>query len=98
MRLVAILSILSGQGSLVEMERFANRHRQTLNELLGSDFGKAPTSGSKPLLRYWMRAQPDVAELGTLVCDGNTLRDSIAETDLLVPRSSLSPPSASATA
>ena len=31
MRLVAILSILSGQGSLVEMERFANRHRQTLN-------------------------------------------------------------------
>jgi hypothetical protein len=31
MLLVAILSILSGQGSLVGMERFAKRHRQTLN-------------------------------------------------------------------
>ena len=43
MLLVAILSILSGQGSLVGMERFAKRHRQTLNELLGSDFGKSPS-------------------------------------------------------
>ena len=41
MLLVAILSILSGQGSLVGMERFAKRHRQTLNELLGTDFGKS---------------------------------------------------------
>jgi len=39
MLLVAILSILSGQGSLVGMERFAKRHRQTLNEVLGADFG-----------------------------------------------------------
>jgi len=29
MLLVAILSIMSGQGSLVGMERFAKRHRQT---------------------------------------------------------------------
>jgi hypothetical protein len=42
MLLVAILSILSGQGSLVGMERFAKRHRQTLNELLGTDFGRSP--------------------------------------------------------
>ena len=40
--LVAILSILSGQGLVVGMERFANRHRQTLNELLGTDLGKSP--------------------------------------------------------
>ena len=37
---VAILSIQSGQGSLVGMERFAKRHRQTLNELLGTDYRK----------------------------------------------------------
>jgi hypothetical protein len=33
------------------------------------------------LLRDWMTAQPGVAELDTLVCDGKTLRGSIAETD-----------------
>jgi hypothetical protein len=39
MLLVAILAILSGQGMMVVMERFAKRHRQTLNELLGTDYG-----------------------------------------------------------
>jgi len=94
MLLVAILSILSGQGSLVGMERFAKRHRLTLNELLGTDFGKSPSdstfrlllaqldvAGFESLLRDWMTAQPGVAELDTLVCDGKTLRGSIAETD-----------------
>jgi hypothetical protein len=94
MLLVAILSILSGQGSLVGMERFAKRHRQTLNELLGTDFGKSPSdstfrlllaqldvAGFESLLRNWMAAQPGVAEdLDTLVCDGKTLRGSIDET------------------
>jgi len=93
MLLVAILSILSGQGSLVGMERFAKRHRQTLNELLGTDFGTSPSDstfrlllaqldvpGFETLLRDWMVAQPGVAEeLDTLVCDGKTLRGSIAE-------------------
>ncbi len=93
MLLVAILSILSGQGSLVGMERFAKRHRQPLNELLGTDFGKSPSdstfrlllaqldvTGFETLLRDWMAAQPGVAEeLDTLVCDGKTLRGSIAE-------------------
>ena len=46
MLLVAILAILSGQGSLVGMERFAKRHRQTLNELLGTDFGKSPSDST----------------------------------------------------
>lgn len=39
--LVAILTILSGEGSFVEMERFATR-RHRLNELLGTDFGQSP--------------------------------------------------------
>ena len=94
MLLVAILSILSGQGSLVGMERFAKRHRQTLNELLGTDFGKSPSdstfrlllaqldvAGFESLLRNWMTAQPGVTDLYALVCDGKTLRGSIAETD-----------------
>ena len=94
MLLVAILSILSGQGSLVGMERFAKRHRQTLNELLGTDFGKSPSdstfrlllaqldvAGFESLLRNWMTAQPGVTDLDSLVCDGKTLRGSIAETD-----------------
>ena len=93
MLLVAILSILSGQGSLVGMERFASRHRQALNELLGTDFAKSPSDSTfrlllaqldvasfEILLRDWMAAQPGVAaELDTLVCDGKTLRGSIAE-------------------
>ena len=95
MLLVAILAILSNEGSLVGIERFARRHRQVLNELLGTDFGKEPSdstfrlllsqldvAGFETLLRQWMSAQSGVAEgLDTLVCDGKTLRGSIAETD-----------------
>lgn len=95
MLLVAILAILSNEGSLVGIERFARRHRQVLNELLGTDFGKEPSdmtfrlllsqldvAGFETLLRQWMSAQPGVAEgLETLVCDGKTLRGSIAEAD-----------------
>jgi hypothetical protein len=40
MLLVAILAILSNEGLLVGIERFARRHREILNELLGTDFGK----------------------------------------------------------
>ena len=46
MLLVAILSILSGQGSLVGMVRLAKRRRQTLNELLGTDFSKSPSDST----------------------------------------------------
>ena len=105
MLLVAILSILSGQGSLVGMERFAKRHRQTLNELLGTDFGKSSSDstfrlllaqldvpGFESLLRDWMAAQPGVADaLETLVCDGKTLRGSIAENDTGAARYGLRP-------
>ncbi len=91
--LVAILAMLSGQVSLVGMEGFAKRHHQTLNELLWTDFRKSRSDstfwlllaqldmpGFETLLRDWMAAQPGVAEaLDTLVCDGKTLRGSIAE-------------------
>ncbi len=95
MLLVAILAILSNEGALVGIERFARRHRQVLNELLGTDLGKEPSdstfvlllsqldvAGFETLLRQWMLAQSGVAEgLDTLVCDGKTLRGSVAETD-----------------
>ena len=31
-----LVAILSGHGSLLGMERFAKRHRKTLNQLLGT--------------------------------------------------------------
>jgi hypothetical protein len=94
MLLVAILAILSNQGSLLGMERFAKRHRKTLNELLGTHIASPPSDstfrlllaqldveGFEDLLQQWMAAQPGVAEsVETLVCDGKTLRGSIAET------------------
>ena len=93
MLLVAILAILSGQGSLLGMERFAKRHRKTLNQLLGTHIAKSPSDstfrwllsqldveGFESLLQQWITAQPGVLEVvDTLVCDGKTLRGSIAE-------------------
>jgi hypothetical protein len=93
MLLVAILAILSGQGSLLGMERFAKRHRKTLNQLLGTHIAKSPSDstfrwllsqldveGFESLLQQWIAAQPGVPEMvDTLVCDGKTLRGSIAE-------------------
>ena len=93
MLLVAILAILSGQGSLLGMERFAKRHRKTLNQLLGTHIAKSPSDstfrwllsqldveGFESLLQQWIAAQPGVPEVvDTLVCDGKTLRGSIAE-------------------
>ncbi len=95
MLLVAILAILSNEGSLVGIERFARRPREVLNELLGTDFGKEPSdstfrlllsklkvAGFESLLCQWMSGQSGVAEgVDTLVSDGKTLRGSIAETD-----------------
>ena len=94
MLLVAILAILSGQGSLLGMERFAKRHRQVLNELLGTHIAKPPSDSTfrlllaqldvarfEGLLQEWMSAQiGDGEPVDTLVCDGKTLRGSIAET------------------
>jgi hypothetical protein len=52
---VAILAILSGQGSLVGMERFSKRHRPTLNDLLGTDFGKSPSDSTDVTPLDWSR-------------------------------------------
>jgi hypothetical protein len=46
MLLVAILAILSYQGSLLGMERFARRHRKTLNELLGTLVANPPSDST----------------------------------------------------
>lgn len=57
MLLDGMLSILSGQGSLVGMERFAQRHRQTIDELLGTDFANpSPASTFRLLLAQVGRA------------------------------------------
>jgi hypothetical protein len=75
------------------MERFAKRHLKTLNELLGTHVANPPSDstfrlllsqldveGFEALLQQWMAVQPGVAEtVDTLVCDGKTLRGSIAE-------------------
>lgn len=45
-----ILAILSNKGLQMSMERFAKRHRQTLNELPGTDFAKPPPSSTFQLL------------------------------------------------
>jgi len=93
MLLVAILSILSGQGSILGMERFAKRQRKTLNALLGTYIAKSPSDstfrwllnqldveGFEFLLQQWITAQPGVTEVvDTLDYDGKTLRGSIAE-------------------
>lgn len=86
MLLVAILAILSGQGSLLGMERFAKRHRKTLNELLGTHVAKSPSDSTfrlllaqldverfEGLLQDWMSARiGDGEPVDTLVCDGKT--------------------------
>lgn len=94
MLLVAILAILSGQGSLLGMERFAKRHCKVLNEMLGTHVAKLPSDstfrlllaqhdveGFEAMLQQWMAAQPGVTDtVETLVCDGKTLRGSIDQT------------------
>ena len=75
MLLVAILAILSNQGSLMGMERFAKRHRTLLNELLGTQVAKPLWESTirqllsqldadvfEGLLQQWMAAQPGVTE------------------------------------
>jgi hypothetical protein len=93
MLLVAILAILSNLGSLLGMERFAKRHRKTLNELLSTQIASPPSDSTfrlllaqldlkqfEDLLQQWMAARSaGLRPLTPLVCDdGKTLRGSIA--------------------
>ncbi len=78
MLLVASLSILSGQGSLVGMERFAKRHHQALNELLGTDFQKSPSDSTFRLLL----AQLDVPGFESLPGDWMAPRQLLQAVEL----------------
>ncbi len=55
MLLVAILAIRSGQGSLLGMERFAERHLKTLNQLLSSHIAKSPSDSGLTGTRAGLR-------------------------------------------
>jgi hypothetical protein len=94
--LVAVLGILSGCRSSRDLERFARRHREALNQALGLEyrrwpsdatflylFNKAQLQGFGQVLQAWMISQiPGGAEgLDQLVCDGKTLRGSVIETE-----------------
>ncbi|MFM1798756.1 MAG: hypothetical protein RLZZ117_1034 [Cyanobacteriota bacterium] len=63
MLLVAILAILSNQGSLMGIERFAKRHRKTLNHDLGTQILKTRLDSTFRLLL----AQLDVERLEGLL-------------------------------
>ncbi len=60
---MAILSIVSDQGSLVRMGRFAKRHRQALNELLRTDF----TSISICHAGFLLYADTSLSRLATVI-------------------------------
>ena len=92
--LVAILGILSGCESSRDLERFADRHREEFNRVLGLNFQRSPTDATflylfnkahlqefGQVLQGWMLSQiPGGAEgLDQLVCDGKTLRGSAVE-------------------
>ncbi len=94
--LVAVLGILSGCRSSRDLEAFARRHREALNETLGFDFKRWPSDATflylfnkahlqefGQVLQAWMISQiPGGAEgLDQLVCDGKTLRGSAVETE-----------------
>ena len=94
--LVAVLGILSGCRSSRDLEAFARRHREVLNEALGLDFKRWPSDATflylfnkahlqefGQVLQAWMVSQiPGGADgLDQLVCDGKTLRGSAIETE-----------------
>jgi hypothetical protein len=94
--LVAVLGILSGCRSSRDLEAFARRHREQLNEALGLDFKRWPSDAIflylfnkahlqefGDVLQAWMVSQipGGVDGVDQLVCDGKTLRGSAVETE-----------------
>jgi hypothetical protein len=94
--LVAVLGILSGCRSSRDLEAFARRHREALNQALGQDFQRWPSDATflylfnkahlqefGQVLQAWMISQiPGGADgLDQLVCDGKSLRGSAIETE-----------------
>ena len=89
--LLAVLGILSGCRSSRDLEAFARRHWEQLNQALGLNFKRWPSDATffylfnkahlqefGQVLQAWMISKiPDGAEgLEQLVCDGKTLRGS----------------------
>jgi len=94
--LVTVLGILSGCRSSRDLEAFAKRHREALNQTLELNFKRWPSDATflylfnkahlqefGEVLQAWMISQiPGGAEgLDQLVCDGKTLRGSAVETE-----------------
>ncbi|MCX5967310.1 MAG: ISAs1 family transposase [Cyanobacteria bacterium] len=94
--LVAVLGILSDCRSSRDLEAFAKRHREALNQALDLDFKRWPSDATflylfnkahlqefGEVLQVWMTGQiPGGADgLDQLVCDGKTLRGSAVETE-----------------
>jgi hypothetical protein len=94
--LVAVLGILSGCRSSRDLEAFAKRHREALNQALGLDFKRWPSDATflylfnkahlqefGEVLQAWMISQipGGTGGLDQLVCDGKTLRGSASLTD-----------------
>ncbi len=74
MLLAAIHAILSGQALLMGMERFAKRHRKTLNELLGTHVYKPPLDSTFRLLL----AKLDVGQFEALLQPGGYAQSTYA--------------------
>ena len=93
--LVTVLGILSDCRSSRDLEAFAKRHRETLNQALGLNFKRWPTDATflylfnkahleqfGEVLQAWMISQipGGATALDQLVCDGKTLKGSAIET------------------
>ena len=93
--LVTVLGILSDCRSSRDLEAFAKRHREALNQALGLNFKRWPTDATflylfnkahleqfGEVLQAWMISQVPggATALDQLVCDGKTLKGSAIET------------------
>lgn len=94
--LVAVLGILSDCRSSRDLESFAERHREVLNQALGLNFKRWPSDATflylfnkahlqqfGEVLQAWMISQipGGATALEQLVCDGKTLKGSAIETE-----------------
>ena len=94
--LVAVLGILSNCRSSRDLEAFARRHREVLNQALGLNFKRWPSDATflylfnkahlqqfGEVLQAWMISQipGGTTAVEQLVCDGKTLKGSAIETD-----------------
>jgi len=93
--LITVLGILSDCRSSRDLEAFAKRHREALNQALGLNFKRWPTDATflylfnkahleqfGEVLQAWMISQipGGTTALDQLVCDGKTLKGSAIET------------------